>query len=184
MQEQIQMIAARIRELREISGMTIESLSMELNIKPALLLEYESGRTDIPVGFLYKVAHRFNMELSALLRGDQPKLHVYSLVRKGKGWNVDRRREYKYENLAYNFIDKKAEPFIVTVIPDPENLPLEFNSHPGQEFNYVLEGTLMIVVDGHQIILNEGDSLYFDSGYQHAMKALNAQPSRFLAFIV
>lgn len=184
MQEQIQMIAARIQELRQIAGLSAESLALELNIEPALLLEYESGTTDIPVGFLYKVAHKFNMELSALLRGDQPKLHVYSLVRKGKGLNVDRRRQYKYENLAYNFIHKKAEPFIVTVTPDPENLPLEFNSHPGQEFNYVLEGTLMIVVDGHEIILNEGDSLYFDSGCQHAMKALNAQPSRFLAIIV
>jgi len=79
---------------------------------------------------------------------------------------------------------KKAEPFIVTVTPDPESLPLEFNSHPGQEFNYVLEGTLMIVVDGHEIILTEGDSVYFDSGYQHAMKAMNNHSARFLAVIV
>lgn len=184
MTEQIQLIAERIKELREIAGISAESFANELNIEPALLFNYESGTTDIPVGFLYKVAHRFNMELSALLRGDQPKLHVYSVVRKGKGLNVDRRKQYKYENLAYNFIQKKAEPFIVTVNPDKENLPLEFNSHPGQEFNYVLEGTLMIVVDGHEIILNEGDSVYFDSGYQHGMKALHNQQSRFLAIIV
>lgn len=184
MTEQIQLIAERIKELREIEGISAESFAHELNIEPALLINYESGTTDIPVGFLYKVAHRYNMELSALLRGDQPRLHVYSIVRKGKGLNVDRRKQYKYENLAYNFIQKKAEPFIVTVIPDSENTPLEFNSHPGQEFNYILEGSLMIVVDGHEIILNEGDSVYFDSGYQHAMKAMNNQPSRFLAIIV
>ena len=63
-------------------------------------------------------------------------------------------------------------------------LRLESNTHPGQEFNYVLEGTLMIVVDGHEITLNEGDSIYFDSGYKHAMKALNNQQARFLAVIV
>ncbi len=184
MKEQIQMIAERIKELREIAGISAESFAKELNIEIGLLQNYESGTTDFPVGFLYKVAHRLNMELSALLRGDQPKLHVYSVVRKGKGLNVDRRKQYKYENLAYNFIQKKAEPFIVTVTPDLEDLPLEFNSHPGQEFNYVLEGTLMIVVDGHEIILNEGDSVYFDSGYQHAMKALSNHQSRFLAVIV
>lgn len=182
--EKIQLIAERIKELREIAGMSAENFALELNVETALLLNYESGTTDIPIGFLYKVAHKFNMELSALLRGDQPKLHVYAVVRKGKGLNVDRRRQYKYENLAYNFIQKKAEPFIVTVTPDAENLPLEFNSHPGQEFNFVLEGTLMIVVDGHEIILNEGDSVYFDSGYQHAMKALNNHKARFLAIIV
>lgn len=184
MTEQIQQIAERIKELREIAGISAESLASELNIDAKILLNYESGTTDIPVGFLIKVANKFNLELSALLMGDQPKLHVYSVVRKGKGLNVNRRKQYKYENLAYNFIHKKAEPFIVTVTSDLENQPVEFNSHPGQEFNYVLEGSLMIIVDGHEIILNEGDSVYFDSGCQHAMKALNNQQSRFLAVIV
>lgn len=184
MTEQIQLIAARIKELREIAGISAENFATELNIEHGLLAEYESGSMDIPVGFLFKVANKFNMELSALLRGDQPKLHVYSVVRKGKGLNVDRRKQYNYEHLAYNFIQKKAEPFLVTVNPDVNDKALEFNSHSGQEFNYVLEGTLMIVVDKHEIILNEGDSVYFDSGYQHGMKALNNQPSKFLAIII
>lgn len=184
MNGQIQLIASRIKELREIAGISAESLAHELHTEAELFLNYESGNTDIPVGFLIKVAHRFNLELSSLLRGDEPRLHVYTVVRKGKGLNVDRRKQYQYESLAYNFIQKKAEPFVVTVVTDSTNAPLEFNSHPGQEFNYVLEGTLMIVVDGHEIILNEGDSVYFDSAHPHAMKALNNQPSKFLAFIV
>jgi len=184
MNEQIQMIADRIKELREIAEISAESFASELNIESEVLRNYESGTIDIPVGFLYKVAHRFNMELSALLRGDEPKLNVYSVVRKGKGLNVDRRKQYKYENLAWNFIHKKAEPFVVTVEPDPTNSKLEFNSHPGQEFNYVLSGTLLILVDEHEIILSEGDSIYFDSGYKHAMKALNDHIARFIAVIV
>jgi quercetin dioxygenase-like cupin family protein len=183
MNEQIQQIAARIKELREIEGISSESFARELSIIPELFASYESGNTDIPVGFLYKVSHRFGIELSSLLKGEEPKLHVYSIVRKGKGLNVDRRKQYKYENLASNFIQKKAEPFIVTVEANP-NSQLEFNSHPGQEFNYVLEGTLMVVVERHEIILNSGDSIYFDSGYSHAMKALNNRKVRFLAVIV
>ena len=183
MNEQIQLIASRIKELRKISGLSAESFANELNIETDLFLNYESGNTDIPVGFLLKVAHRFNLDLSALLMGDEPKLRVYSVVRKGKGLNVDRRKQYRYESLAYNFIHKKAEPFIVTVEPQADGIPLEFNSHPGQEFNHVLEGTLLVVVDKHEIVLNEGDSVYFDSGYQHAMKALNGCNARFLAVI-
>jgi len=181
MNEQIQLIAARIKELREIAGISAESFANELNIDKELLMHYENGNTDIPVGFLYQVAHRFNLELSALLRGDEPKLHVYSVTRKGKGLNVDRRKQYKYESLASNFVHKKAEPFIVTVEP---GAPLESNNHPGQEFNYVLNGTLLIVVDNHDVVLNEGDSIFFDAGYQHAMKALNDKPAQFLAIIV
>lgn len=184
MNEQIQLIAARIRELREIAGISSESFAHELGISPEVFTGYENGGTDIPVGFLIKVAHRFDLELSALLKGDEPKLHVYSVVRKGKGLNIERRKQYQYESLASNFVQKKAEPFVVTVNPPRTDLPLEFNSHPGQEFNFVLDGTLMVVVDGHEIILNEGDSVYFDSNYKHAMKALNNQPARFLAVIV
>jgi transcriptional regulator with XRE-family HTH domain len=184
MNDQIQLIAARIKELREIAGISAESFAKDLNVESGLLLEFESGKTDIPVGFLYKVAQHFNMELTALLRGDQPKLHVYSVVRKGKGLIVDRRKQYAYENLAWNFVHKKVEPFIVTVAHDEENRTPEFNSHPGQEFNFVLEGSLLVIVDGHEVVLGEGDSIYFDSGYQHAMKALNDKQSRFLAIII
>ncbi len=181
MNEQIQQIASRIKELREIAGISAESFANELDIEKGLLLEFEKGEIDIPVGFLYKVAHRFNLELSALLRGDEPKLHVYSVTRKGKGLNVDRRKQYKYESLASNFVHKKAEPFIVTVEPDA---PLEFNSHPGQEFNYVLTGAVIVIVNNHEVTLNEGDSIFFDANYQHAMKALNDKPAQFLAIIV
>ena len=184
MTEQLQLIAARIKELREISGISVESFAKELNVARELLLSYESGKTDIPVGFLYEVAQRFKMELSALLSGDQPKLHVYSVVRKGKGLNVDRRKQYNYENLAYNFIHKRVEPFLVTVAPDAAPKIPEFNSHPGQEFNFVLEGSLLVIVDGHEILLKEGDSIYFDSSYRHAMKAMDDKQAIFLAIVI
>jgi quercetin dioxygenase-like cupin family protein len=61
---------------------------------------------------------------------------------------------------------------------------MEYNSHPGQEFNYVLDGKLKIVINGYEIIMNEGDSLYFDSGLEHGMKALNGKPASFLAIIL
>lgn len=183
MNEQLKLIASRIRELREIAGSSLPDLSGQLEIDPRQMASYESGETDIPVSVLLKLSHRYNLELADLLSGEQPKLHVYSVVRKGKGIRVDRRRQYTYENLAANFIHKKVEPFIVTVEPDKEDQSTEFNSHPGQEFNFVLEGCLMVIVDGHEVVLNEGDSIYFDSGYKHAMKALNNLSARFLAVI-
>ncbi len=183
MSEQIRQIAARIKELREIAGISTESLAKELGVKLETYLEYESGTTDIPVSFLYNVANRFNVELTAILTGDAPKLHTYCVVRKGKGVSVERREHYKYQNLAYNFINKKAEPFLVTVEPEAEESPVHYNSHPGQEFNYVLEGTLKVFINGYEIVLNEGDSLYFDSGVNHGMKTVGGKTSKFLAII-
>ncbi|RCX17138.1 XRE family transcriptional regulator [Anaerobacterium chartisolvens] len=183
MSEQIKQIAVRIKELREISGISPDSLAGEFNIPIKTYLEYESGNVDIPVSFLYEVANRFNVELTAILTGENPRLHTYCLVRKGKGMNVERREHYKYQNLAYNFIHKKAEPFMVSVEPESPESPVHYNSHPGQEFNYVLEGTLKVIINGHEIILNEGDSLFFDSGSNHGMKAMGESTARFLAVI-
>ncbi len=184
MSEQIKLIASRIKELREISAISAQTLAAELNISEEIYLEYESGNTDIPVSFLYQIANRFNVELSAILTGDNPRLHTYQVVRKGKGANVERREDYKYQSLANNFIGKKAEPFIVTVAPEADSFPVHFNSHKGQEFNYVIEGTLKIIINGHELVLEEGDSVYFDSSANHGMKALNGKQAKFLAIIL
>ena len=184
MKEKIQFIAEQIKELREISGLSATSLAQELGISSDLIIQYESGAVDIPVGFLYKVAHKFGIELTAILTGENPRLHVYCVVRKDKGLSVERRKQYKYENLAFNFINKKAEPFIVKIDPDTEFTPVEFNSHPGQEFNYVLEGTMKTIIDTHEIVLNVGDSIFFDSAYKHAMKAMNQTPVKMLAIVL
>jgi mannose-6-phosphate isomerase-like protein (cupin superfamily)/DNA-binding XRE family transcriptional regulator len=183
MSEHIRPIVERIKGLREIAGLSPEAMAKELGIPAKQYLEYESGSVDIPVSFLFEVAKRHKVELSAILSGDNPRLHVYCVVRKGKGLEVERRRQYHYENLAANFINKKAEPFMVAIDPESENAPLEFSTHHGHEFNYVLEGTMNIVVDGHDIILHEGDSIYYDSGYKHAMKALNGSKVKFLAIV-
>jgi transcriptional regulator with XRE-family HTH domain len=183
MPETIRNIAARIRELREISGISAETLAREFGIPKETYLEYESGEADIPVGFLLKVAQRFGVELTDLLTGESPKLHIYSLTRKGTGISVERRSRYKYQSLACNFFHKKAEPFLVTVEPVSAGTP-GTDSHPGQEFNYVLEGTLKVIIDEHEIILEAGDSLFFDAGFKHGMEALNNRPARFLAIII
>jgi mannose-6-phosphate isomerase-like protein (cupin superfamily) len=182
--EEMKQIARRIREIREISDIPAERMAANLDVSLDQFLHYESGEADIPVSFIFKVAQWFNIELSVLMGGDNPKLHIYGIVRNGKGLNLERRKHYKYENLAYNFIHKKAEPFLVTVDPDPAKEPADFNSHPGQEFNYVLEGSMQIIIDNHEITLNEGDSIYFNSGFKHKMKALDNKRVRFLAVIL
>jgi len=184
MEDQLKQIALRIREIREIEGITQETLASELGISAETYARYEAGETDISVSVLYQIANRFNVELSAILTGDNPRLHTYALARKGKGISVQRRKEYQYQSLAFNFAHKKAEPFLVTVPPEADNTPFALNSHPGQEFNYVISGTLNIFIDGHEIVLNEGDSIYFDSGVDHGMKALNNQSAQFLAIIL
>ena len=82
------------------------------------------------------------------------------------------------------FKDRIADPFIVTIEPKPADTPLFFNMHPGQEFHLVMEGRLFVNIDGKELVLEPGDSLYFDSGKPHGLKALDGKPVKFLAMIM
>ena len=110
-------------------------------------------------------------------------MNIFDVTRANKGVSVDRSKEYTHENLCSKFIHKKAETFLVVVDPKKNPTP-SLNSHPGQEFNYVLEGSLKIYIHNNEIILNEGDCIFFDSTHRHAMVALNDKPAKFLAVII
>ncbi|QUH22768.1 cupin domain-containing protein [Methanobacterium alkalithermotolerans] len=184
MQEKSKEIGARVMEMRKISQITDSEMADFLNMPLETYNKYESGEKDIPASVLYEIAHKFKVDLGLLLTGEETRMHIFSVTRKNKGVAVERQKQYKYENLAEKFIHKKAEPFIVTVEPQSKSKKPSTNSHPGQEFNYVLEGSMKIYIHNHEIVLNEGDSIFFDSSYQHAMEALNGKPARFLAMVM
>jgi transcriptional regulator with XRE-family HTH domain len=183
MNEQVRQIAERIRGLRDITRLTVEECARDLGISTETWRSYEEGTADIPASLLYRVAGRFGVELASLLTGEEPRLRVWSVTRAGRGVKVDRSRDYGYQSLAFNFIDKKMEPFLITVEPRPDAEPVPMNSHPGQEFTYVLEGNVKAVIDGHEVLLSPGDSLYFDARHGHGMKAVGAA-AKFLAVIL
>lgn len=183
MSDTVKQIGARIKELRVIARLTPEALAREFRISVEDYRAYESGGKDIPVGLLYELSHKFNVELTTLLTGEEPRLRSYCLVKKGAGLSVQRRKQYRYQDLAYNFAHKKAEAFLVTVPATGKKKP-QYYAHPGQEFTYLLEGNLKVILQGHALVLQPGDSLYFDSGLEHAMEALHGKPAKFLAVIV
>jgi transcriptional regulator with XRE-family HTH domain len=184
MTEEISQIAERLKGLRTDEGISLETMARECGVAPEQFAGYESGRVDIPVGILHTASRRLGVELTSLLTGEEPKLRRFCLTRKGKGVDVRRTAAYKYHSLAYNFVQRKAEPFIVTVEPKPEGTPLSLNNHPGQEFEYVLSGKVRFMVQGTEILLEEGDSLYLDSTLQHGLQAVGGRVARLLAILV
>ena len=180
--EQIKQIADRLRGLRESLELSPEEMSERCRRPVADILLYETGITDIPMSFLFDVAQEFMIDTSTLISGDEPRMNAYFLTRKGQGVAVERTKAYKYQSLAGGYKLPKAEPFEVTV--EPNNNPIHLNCHQGEEFNYVLEGRLLLQINGKDLILNAGDSIYFNSGLLHGMKALDNQPVKFLAIIL
>ena len=183
MEEQIRIIADRLREMRDILGISLEEAAATCDLTNQQYQEIEMGHTDIPVSILHRMAIKFNIDLTTLLTGEEPHMHAYTLTRKDKGIGVERQKAYKYQALAGNFLKRKADPFMVVVEPKPD-AKVSFNAHPGQEFNYLLEGKLKFFIGKKEMILEPGDSVYFDSGLPHGMLALDHKTARFLAIIL
>ena len=118
--------------------------------------------------------------------GDNPKLKRYCVVRKGTGLPVKRREGFEYQHLAYLFKDKKIEPFLV-IAPyseEEQEKPISLSVHEGQEYDYILSGSLKTVIDGKIKVLNAGDSIIYDSSAPHGMIATNGAKCEFLAILI
>lgn len=185
MNEKIHDISERIRGMRDILEITPDEMAKYLEITTEDYLSFENGEKDFTFTFLYKVANRFGIDMTDLLTGRSPNLAEYTIVRKGDGLPIERRKGFKYQSLAYNFKGREAETFLVTAKFDSSekesDVPL--SSHEGQEFDYLLSGRLRFVIDGHETVLNEGDSVYYNSKLQHGMTALDGDCT-FMAVVI
>lgn len=180
--QQFKEIGLRLAELREIREMTQEEVASRLGISLDEYLAYENGERDFSISFMYNVAKIFEVDVFNLLSGHSPNLTDCSVVRAGHEFYVKREGSYDYKHLAYTFKDKKAEPFFVEINPgDGEDKVL---SHEGQEFDFVLSGSMRLTIGNMVYDLNKGDSVYFNSKIPHGLKAIGDKPLKFIAVVI
>lgn len=180
--EQIMEIVNRLHMLREIMDVSVEDVAAACGISVEEYMAYESGKNDLSFSFLYKVAGVLGVDVIELLSGDSAKLNTCTLVRRGGGFPVKRREDYDYKHLAYTFRGHKVDPLMVSLSPTEDEPHL--NTHEGQEFNLVCEGRMLFKLGDMQYEMDTGDTVYFNSGIPHYMKALDGRPAKFLAIVI
>ena len=184
MDEPIKQIGDRLKGLRDVLDIPAEEIAQLCNISIEEYLKMENGDGDISISKLQTISKRYGIALDVLMFGEEPRMSSYFLTRKDQGMSVERRQAYKYQSLASGFRGRNADPFMVLVEPKPEGSIIEQNSHEGQEFDFVTEGRLELTIKNKTLILNQGDSIYFDSSLPHCMRALDDKAVRFLAVIL
>lgn len=184
MSDAIKQIGLRLQGLRESLDMTQETFASKCDISVQDYIDYENGKKDMTISIMRTISDVFNIDTSVLMFDDEPKMSSYFLTRKGKGLSINRVERYKYQTLAGGFNNRKAEVFEVTIEPRVAELPLHKNAHGGQEFNMVLRGEMKFFIDDKELILHEGDSIYFDSSKPHCMQPMNGKSVKFLAVIL
>ncbi len=181
--EQYKEIAPRLVGLRESIGWTVKEMADLLGMSEEKVAACESGSVEISVGYMLDVSRLCKVDLNTLISGREPHLKSYALVRKGEGFSVDRRKDYDYSSLASRFAGREMEPFLITV-PAKSGDDMAETAHRGQEFIYVIEGRLELRLDGEPLILEAGDSLYFNSEKPHALRGLDGKEAKFLDVIL
>lgn len=180
MNDQVRQISGRIRELREILDVTVSELAGKVSVSEEEFAKYENAEADIPIGVIYGVAAALGVDPTVLLTGDMPRMSDYTIVRQGNGVSIERYKGYKFNSLAFNYIGREFDPMLVDL--EPSETPPELVVHNGQEFNFVLSGTVQLVIGGREFFLNAGDSAFFNPMTPHGQRAIGG-PVKFLTII-
>ncbi|MBQ9979619.1 MAG: AMP-binding protein [Oscillospiraceae bacterium] len=147
---------------------------------------FESGVTDLPFTFIHKCALAFGIGITDILEGHSAKLSSYTVTRKGERQQTAKEPGIEICNMAPLFRKKLLEPYYVTYDYDPaqQNKPIHLINHSGQEFDLVLSGQLKVQIGNNIEILNEGDSILYNSSTPHGMIAVGGEKCVFCAIVV
>ena len=160
-EENLKDLGERLQGLREACDVSRHTMAEELGVDIDTYRGWEETGEDIPISAIYHMARKFNVDLTEILTGTAPKLDTY--------------------HLASRYTGKIMQPLLV--ILDPCDEPAELVCHDGQEFNYVLEGSLILTFGDRDIQLNAGDSIYFNPTYPHGQRCNGDVPCKFITII-
>ena len=182
----IREVAGRIRELREISGFSVEEMAARTNLTVEEYQACEAGSRNLSIAFLYRCTLSFGVDMGDLLEGRSPKLRSYALTRKGDGQRIEEAHHMIGYNLAADFRNRIGLPLYMELKyrEGAEYQDIELVTHEGQECDIVIKGRMKIQIGSRNEILNPGDCIYYDSSTPHGMIAVDGEDCSFYAFVL
>ena len=186
MDYKIREVADRIRELRTISGISVEEMAQRTNVTPEEYTEYEAGSRNMSIAFLYRCVLIFGVDFSDLLEGRSAKLRTYALTRKGDGQRIEEAHNMIGYNLAPDFRNRIALPLYMKLKykEGAEYEDIQLVTHEGQECDIVIRGHMKIQIGAHTEVLHPGDCIYYDSATPHGMIAVDGEDCAFYAIVL
>ena len=182
----IREMAARIRELREITQLSAEEMAQKTDVSIEEYLACENGKSDLNFAFIYRCALAFGVDVTDIIEGVSPTLKSYTVTRSGAGQKIEQAHGMTYYNLASAFKKRIAEPLYVHSVysEEAQSRDIELTTHAGQECDIVIEGHLKVQVGSHKEVLGPGDSIYYDSSTPHGMIAVDGADCLFYAIVL
>ncbi len=181
-------VGEKIKSLRENQSISVEELAERSGLSTEQIERIENN-IDLPsLAPLIKIARVLGVRLGTFL-DDQDEMGPV-VCRKSEATDsisfsnnaIQSRKHMEYHSLSKSKADRHMEPFIIDVTPTEDN-DFVLSSHEGEEFIMVLEGTMEISYGKHTYLLEEGDTIYYDSIVPHHVHAYQGQAAKILAVI-
>ncbi len=182
-------IGEKIKSLRTAKEISIEELAERSGLAVEQIRRIEEN-IDIPsLAPLIKIARTLGVRLGTFL-DDQINETGAVICRHGEEDDtisfsnnaVDARQHLHYHSLSRSKTDRHMEPFVID-IDSNQDKEFQLSAHEGEEFIMVLKGTLEINYGKQTYLLEEGDTIYYDSIVPHHVHAFEGQAARILAVI-
>ena len=163
-------IGPKIRTLRLKKKLGLVQLGEHTSLSPAMLSKIERGQLFPTLPTLMRIAMVFGVGLEHFFVDDNQRPTV-SVVRKGERLRMpdqpgEKNPSYFFESLDFPVTDRKMSAYYAD-FPE-QSKSSEPHSHDGVELIYVLEGKLVVDIDGEDIVLDADDAIYFDSHVPHS----------------
>ncbi len=180
-------VGERIKATREERGLSLKDLADLTGFSTALLSQMENHLVSPSLGTIITISRALKLPLGHFFgkASGQP----YSIIRKDKRKKVSRFASkegvsygYSYESLGYDKKNRHMEPFMVTLEPATVKTQT-LSTHEGEEFIYVLEGDMEVILGKHTDLLQPGDSIYYDSTIPHRVQCHEDRPTKILAVL-
>jgi len=177
-------IVRNIKRIRLSKKMSLGRLAKLCGLTKGYVSKIEHSDKAPPFSTLSKIANALDTDISLLLadESESPENLSLCIIKKNERKEVISRGTLyglHYEALAHKKTGKNMEPYVILPVFREKGI----FSHEGEEFIYVLEGPYEFSYDGKKYLLNEGDSIYFDSIVPHNGRSLGKKKAKILAVI-
>lgn len=175
-------LGERIRKLRKERNITLIELSKKTGVAQATLSRIETGTMMGTVESHEKIAEAMGIGLAELYVGVDRRYEEISVLKKEAAKKVTRQtKDIKLELLTQESSQKKITPLLLTLNPKGET-QLESNERGVEKFIFLLEGELVVHLEGKEYLLRKDETLYFDASLAHQI--VNRGNSQAKAFLV
>ena len=180
-------VCENIKAIREDQGLSLQELAGRTGYSTAVLSQIENHLVSPSLGTMVHLAKALHVSIGRFFNREETE--PFTIIRQDERQTVSRFASkegvnygYTYESLGVGKKDRQMEPFFLTL--EPATLPSDASSsHEGEEFIYVLEGSIDVTLWDHTDVLSAGDSIYYESSIPHRVQCHGESPAKILAVI-